>query len=148
MILSYCLNVNKEFQVITFSEYMKANKSNIITVHMFPNIGNNRYALKNKDEIIERVKEEAKKHNVKIKVVDEGKYCTYYNINGNMNGGRKELMIFATGTVANLKKMFNGKNYLYYGERKINSVEIFRMSGPAYNGKDFAEEFIVRDWYK
>lgn len=125
----------------SFSEYMK-NKSDIITVQLFPHALEQELEKSELTQLITIAKNEASKCHCTIKVFD--KQFAYTNMNnktmmGETSGGKGfgEWGIFVTGGEKQLKKMFGGKKTI--STKSDKEIEVFAM-----NGSSFDKKFIVK----
>lgn len=125
----------------SFSEYMK-NKSDIITVQLFPHALEQELEKSELTQLITMAKNEASKCHCTIEVFD--KQIAYTNMNnktmmGETSGGKGfgKWGIFVTGGEKQLKKMFGGKKTI--STKSDKEIEVFAM-----NGSSFDKKFIVK----
>ena len=121
----------------SFSEYMK-NKSDIITIQLFPHALEQELEKSELTQLITMAKNEASKCHCTIEVFD--KQFAYTNMNNKTmidvlpdNG----VGIFVTGSEKQLKKMFGGKKTI--STKSGKEIEVFAM-----NGSSFDKKFVVK----
>lgn len=125
----------------SFSEYMK-NKSDIITVQLFPHALEQELEKSELTQLITMAKNEASKCHCTIAVFD--KQFAYTNMNNKTmmdvlpdKGFSIGCGIFVTGSEKQLKKMFGGKKTI--STKSGKEIEVFAM-----NGSSFDKKFIVK----
>ena len=124
----------------SFAEYMK-NREDIIMVQLFPYEKEEDLGTFERTFLITKAKNEAAKCNCIIDVF-ENKHFAYTNMAGENPRGAYGRMrsgrwgVFVTGTEAQLKKMFGGKNTI--STKWTQEIEVFAM-----NGSSFDKTFIV-----
>ena len=121
----------------SFTEYMK-NKSDIITVQVFPYESKKELNSSEKKYLITLATNEASKCNCIVEVFDKENFA-YTNMVGDNERGAFGRMtggswgIFVTGAEKSIKKMFGGKNTI---STKWNDVvETFAMKGSSFDKK-------------
>ena len=120
----------------SFSEYMK-NKSDIITVQLFPYEKEEDLGTFERTFLITKATNEAAKCNCSVKVFDH-ESAAYTNMNGKLAGVTR-WAVFVTGSERQLKKMFGGKNTI--STKWTQEIEVFAMKGSSFDKNYIVKEF-------